>query len=714
MTQFDPYTPESQPKPSRKWLWIALAGCLVMFVCLAGTAVIGIAGYIYFQESETTAVSDAQLTRETEVTRRAAETLTPVPPETPTAAARDTNTPEPLQVDTPEPEATTTATATPTSDLNLPVPDTIETAAIPEQARRDLEKLFNTQYPTNDYFEPAERLGRSNLGPRTIIGPAYQIGDTRSFYNGDKELEATLMAVTEHTYFWVENGLDLDQTAVSAAANRFETEYYEVITGLFGDVWTPGIDSDPRFSVLNTSDGSEDELGRFNSTDEFPKSLYSQSNEQELLYMNLDALDFGSDLYFGTLVHELQHLIQWYVDPSEALWVNEGLSQLAEIYVGLETADTYDYLVEPATQLNSWDTDDDKVYAHYAGSYLFMVYLWEQLGDDAIQEYARHPANGMAGVRAVLEGYGDGRTLEQFVADWAAANYLDDSATDPHYYYKVLDFRRPTFEDKISEPNFETTKTLNQYGVHYYDLNDLRGETTISFAGDTLVELTDAPPRSGSNMWYAPSVNEMNAQLTGAFDLTELDRATLKYSVYYDLEEDYDYAYISISEDGGTTWSLLAPDGTTAGEFGAAYNGRSDLQPDSQNGWVKESISLTPYTGKSILLRFEVLTDSDIVGSGFAIDDIAIPELKYQSNVEAGADGWQANGFVQMGRLLPQQWKVQFIVKGPNPTVETLPINNFNQLEWTTDIGKGGGVLVITPLTPFTNETADYWLKIEQ
>ena len=24
-----------------------------------------------------------------------------------------------------------------------------------------------------------------------------------------------------------------------------------------------------------------------------------------------------------------------------------------------------------------------------------------------------------------------------------------------------------------------------------------------------------------------------------------------------------------------------------------------------------------------------------------------------------------------------------------------------------------GGVLVITPLTPFTNKTANYWLKIE-
>jgi len=705
MNQYDPLIPEPKSKSSNKWLWIALGGCLVMFACLTFTAVLGIVGYFYFQETNQTAVSEIQLTRDLQVTRRAAESATPLPPETPTTTARATDIP-----------ATPTAEITiiPTSELNLSVPDTIDTSPIPQQARDDLEKLFQTHYPSNDYFEPAQRLGKLNLGARTVVGPAYQIGDTRSFYNGDKEIEATLMAMTAHMYFWAENGLGLDQTAVSAAADRFETEYYPQIINLFGDVWTPGIDGDSHFSVLHTNDDSEDELGRFNSTDEYPQTLYDQSNEQEMLYMNLDALDLGSDLYFGTLVHELQHLIQWYVDPSEDLWVNEGLSQLAEIYVGLETADTYDYLVDSSTQLNSWNFDDDKVYAHYAASYLFMVYLWEQLGDAAIQEYSRHPANGMAGVRAVLEGYRPDTTLEQFFADWTAANYLDDRAADPRYYYDTLDFRHPTFEDAVSEPTFETTNTLPQYGAHYYDLNDLHGETTISFAGDTLVELTDSAPRSGSTMWYAPAVNEMNAQLTGSFDLTELDQATLKYSVWHDLEVDYDYAYVSISDDGGATWDLLAPDGSSVGEYGPAYNGRSDEKPDSRSGWIKDSVSLNLYTGKSVLIRFEVLTDSDVVESGFAIDDISIPELKYYSDVESGPDGWQANGFVQMGWFLPQQWMVQLIVAGPDPKVTTIPLNEFNQGEWTTDIGKGGGVLVVTPLTPFNNETADYWLHIDQ
>jgi len=706
MNQFEPLSPEPKPNNSKKIIWIALGGCLVLFMCMAVSAALGIAAYFYYQESNTTQISDIQITREQLATRRAENSATPIPSETAVSSSRTVDpTATPAQV----------PTNPPLPKLSLPVPNSIDQRPIPAQAASNLLTLFETNYPSNDYFEPAMRLNSFNdLGERTVHAPNYQVGDTRAFYNGDNEIEATLMVMTEHTYFWVEDGLDLDQTAVEKTAAQFETDYFPYITALFGDIWTPGIDNDPRFSVLNTLDSSEDELGRFDSTDEYPRSLYKLSNEQEMIYMNLTTLTFGSELYFGTLVHELQHLIQWYVDPSEARWVNEGLSQLAEIYVDLETADTYDYLEAPHTQLNSWDSDDEYIYAHYAGSYLFMVYLWEQLGDDAVQEYSRHPANGMAGVRAILEGYQPETTLEQFVADWAAANYLDDSAAGPQYYYEALDFHRPEFEALVENAPFETTTELNQYGVHYYDLNDLRGETTISFAGDTIAELMTAPPRSGSKMWYAPAINEMNAQLTGSFDLTGLDRATLKYAVWYDLEDEYDFAYVSISTDNGITWELLYPDNSTSGEFGPAYNGRSAIELDANNGWLKESLSLNAYVGQPVLIRFEVLTDSDIVGSGFALDDIAIPEIGYDTDVEETIDGWQATGFTQIGWQLPQQWAIQLIQEGPEPTVTPITLDSFNQGQLELELDKRGGVLVITPLTPFVSETADYWLQITQ
>lgn len=697
--------PSQKNKRNGRLVWLVAGGCLTMLACLSLLALGGVVGYLYYVERAEAIPLEmtVAVTREAVATRRAEAAVVTDPPPTP-----------PLAESTPIPGASPlpTVTSAPVSTLDVPVE--IDQRAVPARAWADLTTLYESDYPSHDYFDTAVRLGKQNLGSRTVTGPQFQRGDTHTFYNGDEHIDATLLAVTDHTYFWVEEGLNLDAAAVAGAADRFEEEYYPLLVTLFGDVWSPGVDGDPRLSILHVRNGTEDELGRFDSTNEFPRTLYAASNEQELIYMNMGALSLGSDLYFGTLVHEMQHLIQWHVDPSEALWVNEGLSQLAEIYVGLETADTEEYLLYPETRLNSWNFDDDHVYAHYAASFLFMVYFWEQLGETAVQEFSRHPANGMAGVRAVLQKYRPNLSVPQFVGDWAVANYLDDSTAAPQYGYRAFDFQRPEFAERVAEAPFETINEMAQFGVHYVNLNDLRGETTISFAGDTVVDLTDAAPISGEQMWFAPAVDEMNAHLTARFDLSGLEQATLHYAVWYDLEADYDYAYVSASTDGGESWELLVPEHTTVGAFGPAYNGRSADVSDALNGWIKEAVSLNAYVGQMVMIRFDVLTDSDITARGFAIDDITIPETGYMTDVEQAPTYWQAHGFVQLGWQLPQQWLVQFIEDGPTPRATTLPLEeSSNSGQWTIDIGKGGGTLVITPLTPFTDETATYWLQVE-
>ncbi|MCA9944311.1 MAG: immune inhibitor A [Anaerolineales bacterium] len=712
-------TPQAPPNNNRR-IWMIVGGCLLLLLCLCCLTV-GLGYFLYAEYGDeiwsefataTPQLDDEQSEGTDNELNSGREGIA-----TPTVDISE-QSPDPsenLATATPDPTGATAVSSNTSFSANIPAK--VDQRLLPARAESDLVRLFSSTYPSHDYFETAVRLGNQNLGPRTVAPPLYTVGDSKEFYNDTKQIEATLVVATEHVYFWVEKGLDLDTSDLNKAANRFETEFYPQLVRLFGEVWTPGIDGDPHFSVLHTFSGANDELGRFNSEDEFPKSLYRYSNEQELIYMNMDELSLGSNLYFGTLVHEVQHLIQWYIDPSETVWLNEGLSQLAELYVGFDdTAPSIDYLEQPDIRLNSWNYEDEAVYAHYAGAYLFSVYLWEQLGEAATQELVRHPANGMASVWAILQGYQPETTLEQFTAAWAAANYLDDENAARPYYYQSLNIRQPYISAKLEReaPTLDQLDELEQFGVHYIDLSDLRGDTTITFAGDTAVDLIGSPPPSGEQVWFAPGIDDMNAQLTAAFDLTQVSQATLNYSVWYELEEDYDYAYVSASADGGQTWEILLPTHYTAGEFGPAYNGRSANRNDAIDGWLKQSISLNSYVGQTIQVRFDLLTDGGISERGFAIDDIAIPELGYASDVENGPDGWQANGFVQIGWQIPQKWSVLLIEEGPNPTVTTLPLNQSNQGQWTLPIGKEGGVLVIMPQTAFTNETATYWLSVEQ
>lgn len=715
----------SDPEPNKsRWLLWLVGGCLFMMLCLGCVGIVGLGGG-YYAYTQFSAAMTADATA-TDIARQLSEnpatpisdTAVPTPPPNPTADSIDKI---PADTPTPAPPGETPTTTAPT--LALPIPAGIVQIPIPAAAAQNLQQLYLTDFPVHDYYETAVRLDEYS-GPRTITAPTYQPGDGRTFYNDDAEIEATLVAVTENTYFWVAEDVNINTADVIAAANQFEEAYYDPLVQLFGTVWQPGVDNDPRFSVLHLGSSSADELGYFRTEDVYPQSLFDYSNEQEIIYLNMGELEMGEDLYFATLVHEVQHLIQWNMDPGETAWMNEGLSQLAEIYLGFtDTADTLDYLENPATRLNSWNYEDDAVYAHYAGAYLFLVYIWEQLGDTAVQELARHPATGMAGVYAILQGFAPDLSLEQFTANWAAANYLDNGSNaeapvDGRYHYQNLALRRPTLHQE-AEPTqpYDEVDTLPQFGVHYIDLRDLRGPTTISFAGDTAVSLIDANLNQTADdpFWYAPAVDEMNARLTGLYDLSNVSQATLTYSTWYDLEEGYDYAYLSISTDGGQTWQLLTPKHNSRGDYGRGYNGRSATKPDAENGWLEESISLNNFTGQPIQLRIDVITDAGITGQGFAIDNIHVTGHEEASFTD-GPENWQAEGFVLTSGWLPQRWSVLLIeekVEGETgPRITSLALDDLNRGQWLVDIGKGGAVLMIMPQTPFANNQANYWLNI--
>lgn len=700
---------------SRAPLTWLLAGCLALMACLGCLAAAGTAGLFVYQQraAEGPAASPTARPFVAAATATASQAATPAAP------------PNPLAI-----EATATATATLTATRPLAIPDpemrpgldlrpaaSIIQEPVAPELYGQLEALLNAEFPIHDSYEAARRLSSYDVGPRTITTPPYEVGDRQRFYtDGETMVDAILMAVTDHAYFWVDERLSLDQVAVAAAAERFEEAYYPRLVNLFGQEWQPGVDNDPHFSVLHLSnlESPTDELGHFNSGDEYPRSFYSVSNQQEIIYLNMGNLTLGTDLYFGTLVHEFQHLSQWYVDANETAWLNEGLSQLAELYVGLETAESVDYLLAPDTQLNTWDYSADNVYAHYGASYLFTVYLWEQLGEAAIQELARQPANGLAAINAVLEGYRPEMSLEQLVGDWAVANYLDDPAAGPAYHYTALELDQAAAEARVRFAPHESVRDASQFGVHYVNV-DLSGETTVSFAGDTLAELAPVAPHSGEKMWFAPAQENVHAQLTAGFDLTELNEATLSFWTWYDLKFDLDYAYVTISTDGGQSWEILRPANARTGEYGPAFNGASDsIQGAEKGGWTRESITLDSYAGQPVLIRFELLTYHASNARGLALDDITIPELAYGTDVEDGADGWEAAGFVRVGRWLPQRWQVRFIHNTTSHEVVALPLNELNQGRWTLELGAEGGVLVISPLTPFVYEPASYWLFVEQ
>jgi bacillopeptidase F (M6 metalloprotease family) len=188
----------------------------------------------------------------------------------------------------------------------------------------------------------------------------------------------------------------------------------------------------------------------------------------------------------------------------------------------------------------------------------------------------------------------------------------------------------------------------------------------------------------------------------------------LDFSAWYDIEDGWDYAYVAVSTDGGTKWQLQRGKYTTdknpvGNAFGPGWTG---ISGDGKSpAWVQETVDLTPFAGKQILLRFEYVTDDAVNMEGFIADDIAIPEIGYSDDGESGTGGWDATGWVLTDNKLTQSWLVQLLQVGKDKiTVERMDVGTDGRGQLTVDdLGKlDEALLVISGLAPVTTEPARY------
>jgi hypothetical protein len=169
-----------------------------------------------------------------------------------------------------------------------------------------------------------------------------------------------------------------------------------------------------------------------------------------------------------------------------------------------------------------------------------------------------------------------------------------------------------------------------------------------------------------------------------------------------------------VSTDDGTTWQILRGPHTTednpnGNSYGWGFTGRSGGVPI----WIEEQIDLSGYAGQEILLRFEYITDDAVNYPGWAVDDIAIPELGYQDDVENGDGGWAAEGFVRTNNFVPQSYLVQLITFGSETTVQRLPLGQDQDARWRLSLADADhGVLTVSALAPVTTESAGYFYRI--
>ncbi len=618
-------------------------------------------------------------------------------------------------------------------DTPTPAPPPVVNRSPAGELGKETEALLkDTVIPVRDLHDLAIRLqGLPPDTPRTVDpegSPDYEVGTRRLFHASNVDTEeqfqvyATLEYKTEHVYMWVEEGEPVDQDDLEAAADLFEEQTYPTNRAFFGSEWTPGVDSDPHLSILHATNLGSSVAGYYSSADEFVSAVREDSNEMEMFYINIDNVRLNSRFYNGVLAHEFQHMIHWYNDRNEESWLNEGFSELATYLNGFDVGGAdFIFAEAPDTQLNTWPSGPGAAGANYGASYLFTSYFLDRFGSDATRALVAHEENSFASVEAVLRQQGANLGYEDLFGDWVIANLLDDpDLGDGRYGYEDIDpsaFDVETTYFQNAYPVSEET-TVHQHGTDYIELQSER-PLTLSFTGSTQVGLVDTKARSGEYIWWSNRGDDSDMMLTRTFDLSEVSDATLSYWTWYDIEKDWDYAYVQASADGGQTWEILqTPSGVgtnpNGNSFGWAYTGQSGSGDEPE--WIREEVDLSAYAGEQVLVRFEYVTDDAVTRPGFILDEVSVPEIGYADGFEADGGGWSSEGFIRHANILPQRWMVQLVLFGSETTVRRLELAEDQTGSWMVPLSSetDRAIVTVSGLAPVTTERGSYAYQVEE
>jgi hypothetical protein len=596
----------------------------------------------------------------------------------------------------------------------------------------DLYRALSTSKPA-----PADRVALAisiqNLDPAQIpAAPAqpvrtYQAGDTRTFWAQDsatfqfKQIAAKLMLISEHAYFWQDvnskalnaAGQESTEKDWAAAGESFDALYNRV-REIFGHEETPGLDGDPRLFVVH-SDSIGMEGGHFSQIDQLPAVVEPHSNEGQYFFIsNTWSSGIPSDYYKEILAHEFQHMIHENVDPDEEGWLNEGLSMLAQQFAGMR-GDNWvnEYLANPNQSLWYWG----KTSADYGQSYLYLEYLYEQLGEDFIKALAADPANGMTSIDQTLKRFNSSRGADALYTDALSAAFFNDLALGSQFTYKI-----PALAKIFPINEFTSLPVTQQGAVQQYGGVDIltfagKGRAMLNFSGDQRVKLIPADAHSGTGFWWSNRNDASFATLTRRVDLTNVSTTTLKYWAWYDIEEDWDYAYLLVSTDNGVHWTPLPTTSSHATNpnnqnLGHGFTGLSG--GGNEAAWIQETANLNAYAGKRILLRFAMQNNLTVNHYGFAVDDLSIPEIGWNDDAEAGNKDWVAGGFIRAHNRIPQVWSVRTVEQRDDGafTVHDLAIaNGTGKIEFNLDDLKRLVVFVIGE-TRYTTIPANYKVEV--
>lgn len=338
-----------------------------------------------------------------------------------------------------------------------------------------------------------------------------EVGDIESFNTFNlvtgnyEQLNARLMKIGEHCYIYLEEGQNVSNSVLNRIKNEFDNSIYPITRKWFGSEWSPGIDDDPRITLLllDIRDGYNPSQGRrgftagyFYAGDNYLRSKNPHSNERSMLYLDINPTDPSSDTFLSVIAHEFQHMIHWNQDPKEFIWLNEAMSQLAQFVAGYGHPEQLNrYIERPGNSLVAWSRDS--TIANYGKVYLWAYYISTTVAStpnrrrEFMRRIVRNQKQGMQSIDDAIRLQRIRTDVNTLFNNFSVATYLNDSRIERGVYgfddNLARLFLRP--QVNLSAPPFEgysRVRTWSSTAIKINPQSFIGKSVNVSFAGQRL------------------------------------------------------------------------------------------------------------------------------------------------------------------------------------------------------------------------------------
>ena len=163
------------------------------------------------------------------------------------------------------------------------------------------------------------------------------------------------------------------------------------------------------------------------------------------------------------------------------------------------------------------------------------------------------------------------------------------------------------------------------------------------------------PIPSGSYVYYSGSGNDLTNRMSISINIpaarrlkgrpqkgtsTSSSSSILLAQVWFDIEEDWDYAYVQINGVNIET-SLSRSTDPNGMNLGHGITGKT-------SGWQTLTADLSAFAGLSVELAFVYMTDTFVVETGLFVDDISVGTMLLGDAETEGSPGWTMTGFYRL------------------------------------------------------------------